>query len=213
MPAHFVSNRDESVPLFATPWMERLTHVHPAVPVVLYSPVILYYAWRAAVSSGVLGMVAQVMVGVVCWSLVEYTLHRWVFHYEPRSTWGKRLHFLAHGVHHDYPRDSTRLVMPPSVSIPLAVVFRALFVSSAGGYADGLFAGFALGYVLYDTIHFATHHWPMRGRVGRALKRYHLTHHYRDDDLAFGVSSPLWDVVFRTLPRGAPGEDQSNRTS
>lgn len=201
MSAHFVSNRDESVPLFATPWLERLSHVHPAVPLVLYAPVIALFGWRAAVASGVLVTVAQLLAGLLIWSFIEYVLHRWAFHYAPSTDWGRRLHFLAHGVHHDYPRDSTRLVMPPAVSLPLAVLFWAAFRALAGPFADGLFAGFALGYLAYDMIHFATHHWPMPGRVGRALKRYHLLHHYREDDAAYGVSSPLWDVVFGTLPR------------
>jgi sterol desaturase/sphingolipid hydroxylase (fatty acid hydroxylase superfamily) len=199
--ARFVSNRDESVPLFKSPWMERLSHVHPAVPVLLYSPVIAYFAWRAGSAWGLWRTLGLVAAGILVWTLVEYVLHRWVFHYEPRSAWGKRIHFLAHGVHHDYPRDSTRLVMPPAVSMPLAVVFWATFTLLAGAFADGLFAGFTLGYVAYDTIHFATHHWSMRGRIGGALKRYHSLHHYDDDDRGFGVSSPLWDVVFGTLPR------------
>lgn len=197
----FVSNRDESPTLFTTPWMERLSHVHPAVPVLLYAPVIAFFAWRAATQMGMLGTLSLLAAGLFVWTFVEYALHRWVFHYEPSSRWGKRIHFLAHGVHHDYPRDSSRLVMPPAVSVPLAVLFWAGFSVLAQSYADGLFAGFALGYVLYDTIHFATHHWPMRGRIGRALKRYHILHHYDDDESGFGVSSPLWDVVFGTLPQ------------
>jgi sterol desaturase/sphingolipid hydroxylase (fatty acid hydroxylase superfamily) len=205
MADRFVSNRDESVPLFATPWLERLSHVHPAVPVVLYAPVIVYLTWRTVASVGVLSTLAQLVGGVVVWTLVEYVLHRWVFHYEPRTRWGQRLHFLAHGVHHDYPRDSTRLVMPPAVSVPLAVVFWGAFQFVGGSRAEGLFAGFAMGYVLYDTIHFATHHWSMRGPLGRALKRYHLRHHYHDDAAGFGVSTPLWDVVFGTLPRRHDG--------
>jgi sterol desaturase/sphingolipid hydroxylase (fatty acid hydroxylase superfamily) len=202
MPQHFVSNRDESVPLFTTPWLERLSHVHPAVPVAIYAPVIAYFGWRA-IDGGAVAALGQLVVGLVIWSLVEYVLHRWVFHYTPRTTWGRRVHFLAHGVHHDFPRDSTRLVMPPAVSIPLAFAFWGAFRALTGPASHGIFAGFVLGYLLYDMIHFATHHWPMHGRVGHALKRYHLRHHYRDEQTAYGVSSPLWDVVFGTRPRRA----------
>ena len=200
MSRRFVSNRDETVPLFQQRWLERLSHVHPATPLVLYTPVIGWFGWHAVRAHGWWTTAGLAVVGVLLWTLVEYVLHRWVFHYEPRSAWGQRLHFLMHGVHHAYPRDSTRLVMPPAVSVPLALLFVGLFRWSAGAWADGLSAGFAIGYVAYDTIHFATHHLPMPGAFGRALKAYHLRHHYADDDRGFGVSSPLWDVVFRTMP-------------
>lgn len=181
--------------------MERLSHVHPAVPVLLYAPVVATFGWRALATHGATTALGLLLGGVLLWTFVEYALHRWVFHYEPSSTWGKRIHFLSHGVHHDYPRDSTRLVMPPAVSVPLALLFWGAFTLLAASAADGLFAGFVLGYLLYDMIHFATHHWSMDSRIGRALKRYHSLHHYDDEHRGFGVSSPLWDLVFGTLPR------------
>jgi sterol desaturase/sphingolipid hydroxylase (fatty acid hydroxylase superfamily) len=137
--------------------------------------------------------------GIFFWTLTEYILHRFVFHFHPSSAWGQRLHFLAHGVHHDYPNDSTRLVMPPSVSIPLAVLFYGLFsLLIPGGFLPAYFAGFLFGYVCYDTIHYATHHAPMKGRLGHWLKQHHLRHHYVDDQNGFGVSTPFWDHVFGT---------------
>lgn len=205
MPSKFVSNRDESVPLFDSPWLERLSHVHPAVPALVYGPVIAWSTLRGWSTLGGLSFVGLAMGGVLTWTLVEYVLHRWLFHYVPRSAAGRRLHFLAHGVHHDYPRDSTRLVMPPAVSIPVALVFWWLFRVVAGAGVHAVFAGFVLGYLAYDTLHFAVHHWPMRSRVGAFLKAYHLKHHYHDDHTGYGVTSPLWDVVFRS----APGRDQS----
>jgi dihydroceramide fatty acyl 2-hydroxylase len=141
--------------------------------------------------------------GMLLWTFAEYWIHRAIFHYEPKSQWGQRLHFLIHGVHHAYPRDSTRLVMPPVVSIPLAILFYALFDWLFGSYQPAVFAGFVLGYVLYDSIHYATHHLPMRGRIGRFLKAYHMRHHYVDDGKAFGISTPLWDWVFGTYIRSS----------
>jgi sterol desaturase/sphingolipid hydroxylase (fatty acid hydroxylase superfamily) len=140
---------------------------------------------------------------MLLWTFAEYWIHRAIFHYEPKSQWGQRLHFLIHGVHHAYPRDSTRLVMPPVVSIPLAILFYALFDWLFGSYQPAVFAGFVLGYVLYDSIHYATHHLPMRGRIGRFLKAHHMRHHYVDDGKAFGISTPLWDWVFGTYIRSS----------
>src|SRR5437867_9480357 len=119
--------------------------------------------------------------GILIWTLLEYIIHRCVFHYEPKSRWGKFLHFMLHGVHHDYPNDASRLVMPPSVSIPLALVFYGIFLVLFGRYASAPFAGLVFGYLCYDMIHYAMHHFPMNRGVWLWLKQYHLRHHYQDD--------------------------------
>lgn len=186
--------------MFESDFMEFFSHVHPATPHVIYLPLMSYALYVAEAHRGQpLSRVALLFLGgLVIWTFVEYSMHRWVFHYEPKSRWGKRLHFMLHGVHHDYPNDATRLVMPPAVSLPLAVVFYALFVLLFGRFAPAIFAGLLAGYLFYDTIHYATHHFSMRRGVWQWLKKYHLRHHYQDDEIGFGVSSPLWDYVFRT---------------
>jgi sterol desaturase/sphingolipid hydroxylase (fatty acid hydroxylase superfamily) len=109
------------------------------------------------------------------------------------------MHFLLHGVHHDYPNDSKRLVMPPSVSIPLAVLFYGLFILVLGEvYTAPFLAGFLVGYICYDEIHYATHHAPMKSRFWLAIKHHHILHHFRDPERGFGVSNPAWDYVFGT---------------
>jgi sterol desaturase/sphingolipid hydroxylase (fatty acid hydroxylase superfamily) len=67
-------------------------------------------------------------------------------------------------------------------------------------------AGLLTGYIAYDMTHYYTHHGKPRSRVGKYLKRYHLAHHHKEPDRLFGVSNPLWDVVFRTgMPKsGVP---------
>jgi dihydroceramide fatty acyl 2-hydroxylase len=201
MPKLFVSNKDESVRLFKSDFLERFSHVHWSIPIILYVPASVFFLTRAdELKAG--AILFWFLGGIFFWTLTEYILHRFVFHYQPTSGWGKRLHFLAHGVHHDYPSDSTRLVMPPSVSIPLAVLFYGLFFLVIPAAAlTAFFAGFLFGYVCYDTIHYATHHAPMNGRLGRWLKQHHLRHHFRDDEHGFGVSTPLWDYVFGTMEK------------
>lgn len=199
MPAKFISNRDETIPLFKNPWLERMTHIHPATPAVVFLPIAGWFLWQALQDASWLLVAGQVVLGMFIWTLTEYSLHRWVFHYHPSSDLGKQLHFLMHGVHHDYPQDHTRLVMPPPVSIPLAAAFGLAFSWMFGAQYEAIFTGFLIGYVVYDTTHYATHHWKMQSRVGQFLREYHLRHHFRDDDLGYGVSSPLWDYVFRTV--------------
>ena len=200
MARSYVSNRNESVRMFKSDFMEFFSHVHPATPLVLYLPVIGYMLYAAFFQSklSVLIVAGLFPLGVLSWTLLEYIIHRYVFHYEPKSRFGNRLHFIVHGVHHDYPNDARRLVMPPSVSIPLAIVFWVLFAITFGRFAPPISAGFGFGYVCYDSIHFAIHHFAMKRGVWSWLKQYHLHHHYKDDHAGYGVSSPLWDYVFRT---------------
>lgn len=196
----YVSNGDESVRMFKNDTLEFFSHVHPSVPAILYLPVIGYMFYESAVSGISLYYVfALFVIGVFVWSLTEYILHRFIFHLVPRSEWGKKIHFMFHGVHHDYPNDSTRLVMPPIVSIPLAVIFYFGFTNVLGAhYLPPFFAGFIAGYLTYDLAHYAFHHFSLHGRISLYLKQQHMRHHYMDPDNNFGVSSPMWDFVFGT---------------
>jgi len=200
MERQYVSNKNESVRMFESDFMEFFSHVHPATPVVLYTPLIAYLLYAAFVNSrlSILAVAGLFTVGILIWTLLEYVIHRYVFHYEPKTRFGKLLHFVVHGVHHDYPNDATRLVMPPIISIPLAAFFYVLFASTLGRFAPAVSAGFGFGYVCYDTIHYATHHFAMKRGVWQWLKQYHLRHHYKDDEAGYGVSSPLWDFIFGT---------------
>jgi sterol desaturase/sphingolipid hydroxylase (fatty acid hydroxylase superfamily) len=201
MPAKFVSNKDETIPLFEHPMLERLTHIHPATPAVVFLPSAGWFLWQGLQLGTWPMALGLLLAGLFIWTLTEYSLHRWVFHYQPKSRFGQTLHFLMHGIHHDYPQDHTRLVMPPPVSLPLAALFGFAFRGVFGVQFPAIFAGFLVGYVIYDTTHYATHHWKMKGPIGRYLREYHLRHHYRDDDLGYGVSSPMWDYVFGTVAR------------
>jgi sterol desaturase/sphingolipid hydroxylase (fatty acid hydroxylase superfamily) len=139
------------------------------------------------------------------WTFAEYILHRYVFHWTNETAWGKRIHFLLHGVHHEYPSDKDRLVMPLLTSVPLAVVFYSLFTLTMGrGIGEPFFAGFVVGYLFYDGTHYYVHHFVPTTRWGKFLRRHHLTHHFADHDGGFGVSTPLWDLVFRTMPAKKP---------
>ena len=211
MAQRYVSNKNESVRMFESDFMEFFSHVHPATPLVIYVPLMAYMFYLALVVRAVPAHMVAILfgLGVLIWSFVEYTMHRWVFHYEPKSRWGKRFHFMLHGVHHDYPNDASRLVMPPAVSAPLAVIFYAIFVLLFGRFAPAAFAGLLAGYLFYDTLHYATHHFSMKRGVWLWLKKYHLRHHYQDDHVGYGVTSPLWDNIFGTRAKretDAPAE-------
>jgi sterol desaturase/sphingolipid hydroxylase (fatty acid hydroxylase superfamily) len=215
MSGNFVSKKDESVRLFQNDFLEFWTRVHWSVPLVIYLPVIGFLLHGAARVEGLgpTSMAWLFAAGALAWTLAEYLIHRHVFHFEPRGRLLKQLFWLFHGIHHDYPNDSRRLVMPPAVSVPLAVLFYMGFLALLGKpRVDPFFAGFLTGYLAYDMIHYAIHHiaWR-RSRIGLFLKQHHFRHHFQDGDRGFGVSSPLWDYVFGTrhLP-AAPEREQSD---
>jgi sterol desaturase/sphingolipid hydroxylase (fatty acid hydroxylase superfamily) len=189
--------------MFENDFLERFSRIHPATVFVVWIPVAALFLGRSVVRHDVpLGAIAALFVtGAFTWSLSEYVLHRWVFHWTNDTPWGKRVHFLLHGVHHDFPNDKDRLVMPLPTSVPLAVIFYSLFHFTMGAAAAGpFFAGFTIGYLFYDGTHYFVHHFTPKSRWGKFLRKHHMTHHFADHDGGFGVSSPLWDYVFRTLP-------------
>jgi len=141
------------------------------------------------------------IAGVFTWTLSEYCLHRFLFHYPARSKLGKWLVFLFHGNHHHDPKDKTRLVMPPAGAIPIMAALYLLFgLVIPSPWIEPFCAFFIIGYLVYDYIHYATHHFPMRNPVAKYLKHYHLKHHFSGQEGRYGVSSPLWDLVFGTRP-------------
>jgi dihydroceramide fatty acyl 2-hydroxylase len=196
-----------SPPLFRSRFLDFFSRIHPAVPALIYGPVIaalIVFAARDGMAA--LEIVLLVAGGLVLWTLSEYWLHRKIFHWDPDHPIGHRLHFIIHGVHHDHPNDRMRLVMPPGASIPLAALFFGLFWLAFGlPTALPLFAGFLVGYLMYDYMHYYLHHFVPKSKLARQLREQHMRHHFQDHRYGYGVSSPLWDVVFRTLPRTRRG--------
>ena len=191
-----------SPPMFKTPWLDRFTRVHPAVPVLLYLPAIAVLFALGLGEAGLWNSIGLALGGYAVWTLTEYWLHRVVFHFEPEKGLGARLHWMIHGVHHDHPNDPMRLVMPPSASVPLALLFGAVFWLVLGSQWWMPFtAGFLAGYLAYDMIHYHVHHHRPRTAVGRRLRELHMRHHFQDDERGFGVSAPYWDHVFGTPPQ------------
>ncbi len=187
--------------MFQSGFLDRFTRVHPAVPVVVFAPVIALLAWSGVARAGLGAAAVLVACGYAFWTLTEYWMHRTVFHFEPASGWGRRLHWMLHGVHHDHPNDPLRLVMPPSASVPLAAAFCLTFWLLLGaGSAPAFAAGFLGGYLAYDMVHYCLHHHTPTSAAGRRLRELHMRHHFQDDERGFGVSAPWWDLVFGTSP-------------
>jgi len=208
---HPISHDKEPIRLFKSDFLEFFTHIHPIVVVIIWLPVAVWFLYRPvtlipATGGSWLNIPVGFLAGLFVWTFAEYTMHRFVFHFHPRTPLQERISFLFHGVHHAQPQCKTRLVMPPAVSIPFGLFIYGLsylvwaLLLNAAQFLDPFMSGMAIGYLGYDLTHYATHHFPMRAGVLKYLKRHHLKHHYKTPSMRFGVSSSVWDRVFGTLP-------------
>ena len=199
-----------SLRLFKSDFLEFFTHISPLLVLFLFSAVITYFLARGAQENqgAVLWRVLLPWVlGLIIWTPAEYLLHRFVFHFSPKnpSEHMKRILFLMHGVHHAQPREKSRLVMPPVLSLPMAVVLWLLFNYLVGNLfglpliVPGLFAGFMSGYLIYDMTHYALHHFSLSGEYFRKLRQHHMGHHFKTHNAKYGVSTWIWDKVFHTM--------------
>jgi sterol desaturase/sphingolipid hydroxylase (fatty acid hydroxylase superfamily) len=165
---HEIIHDKEPIRLFKSNFLEFFTHIHPAVVAIIWIPVFVYFMYTAIrdylaapVATGgsfPLHIVLGFPLGLLLWTLAEYLLHRFVFHFPPKTPRMERATFLFHGVHHSQPMCKTRLVMPPAASIPLAFLFYCLFyliwvkLLGASLWLAPTFSGFIAGYlILYST--------------------------------------------------------------
>lgn len=187
--------------LFKSQYMEMMTKTHPIVIYSLYFPVIVLMLYYGAAYKN-LPVSLEIMLffgGAFFWSFFEYILHRFVFHLVAETPRLQRIIYTMHGVHHEFPRDRERLFMPPVPSILVATITFSLTLALMGWNALAFFPGFLFGYLVYGSMHYAIHAFAPP-KFMKALWRNHHLHHYKTPDKGFGVSSVLWDVVFRTIP-------------
>jgi sterol desaturase/sphingolipid hydroxylase (fatty acid hydroxylase superfamily) len=199
----FIRETPESPRMFESDFFDLFSRTHPALVPILFVPGAGISFWLSLTLGrvGLFTTVGLFVGGFVAWTLLEYWLHRLFFHWQPGGKWGERMHFLVHGVHHTWPRDKYRLVMPPAVSISLYFIFLGIFLLLLGQrYAWGAHSGLVVGYMFYDLTHYYLHHYSPKTEYGRRLKKNHMLHHFKDHNSRFGVSNMVWDRVFGTGP-------------
>lgn len=187
--------------LFKNQYLEFLTKTHPLVIWGMYLPILVllpYYSLQVLHFKGV-SVFLLLIGGVFFWSFTEYLLHRFAFHYHAESEFGKKIHYVLHGNHHEYPRDKERLFMPAAPSLITAFVLFLLMYLVLGKNVFPFFPGFMFGYLIYGSMHYAIHAWNPPFKWMKGLWRNHHLHHYKNDERGFGVSSTLWDHVFGTM--------------
>ncbi len=189
--------------MFDNPIMERISRTHISIPITMFlvfAGISFYYALtdtRISLGLGLLVMLA----GYIFFTFVEYMMHKYFFHMEPDTPIKDKLQYSVHGVHHDYPKDKDRLAMPPFVSAAYAAISYLLFKLILGDFAFYFLPGFLVGYASYLGVHYIVHAFNPPKNFFKILWVNHAIHHYKDPDIAFGVSTPLWDIVFGTMPK------------
>lgn len=189
--------------LFRNKFLEKLSRTHISVPITLlnvYSAGSLYWGFTRT-GLGVLTIAGLFFTGIISWTFFEYITHRFLWHMDTDTDFRKKLQYNLHGIHHEYPKDKDRLALPPVVSLTIATLLLFLFYFALGSYSFGFFSGFVTGYTLYLCVHYIVHAYQPPKNFMKALWINHGIHHYKDDEHAFGVSSPLWDIILGTMPR------------
>jgi sterol desaturase/sphingolipid hydroxylase (fatty acid hydroxylase superfamily) len=197
----FTPKNKGSRQLFKNPVLEKLTRTHIAVPLVIYfaySIVLLYWSvTHTSLSAGI--SVGMFILGALAFSWVEYMVHRHVFHMKTFTELRAKIQYTVHGVHHEFPKDKDRLAMPPLLSVTTSTILLLVFKVLLGELVFSFLPGFLVGYAAYLSIHYMVHAYPPPKNFFKILWINHSIHHYKDGEIIFGVSSPLWDYIYGTI--------------
>ena len=191
-----------SAQLFENPALERLSHTHIAWPVGIFMATAcssLYYGFTHGFLGG-LSALALFMGGWLFFSFMEYAVHRYLYHLPATTAKRAKIQYTMHGVHHEFPKDKSRLAMPPIISVFVVSLLFFIFRLAFGSWAFGILAGLTFGYATYLFVHYSIHAYAPPKNFLKVWWTHHSQHHYRQDEVAFGVSSTLWDHLIGTMP-------------
>lgn len=197
-----MSEKVDNTRIFKNNFLELLTYTSFPLHVVFYGGIsVLFYVLGIYYSNTSLFKGALIWVAALFgWTFLEYLLHRFVFHFVNENKYVQKFHFIFHGVHHDFPHEEKRTMMPPSggtIFISLILLICYLIFGTTGFLVTG---GIVFGYLCYSGLHYCIHMYKAP-KFLQPLWTHHLLHHYQDDEMAFGVSNRFWDRVFNTMPK------------
>lgn len=148
-------------------------------------------------------------LGVMIWTLLEYGLHRFVFHIQipvqnPRL---KEIVNASHMAHHAAPRNPDKVLVRPMYGLVISLLLGSLLYALSGSLFStaGVLTGIWTGFLYYEAVHYRVHFSLSGSGFVARQRRAHFYHHFTNNKRCFGVTSPLWDYVFgTTLPRINP---------
>jgi sterol desaturase/sphingolipid hydroxylase (fatty acid hydroxylase superfamily) len=189
--------------LFQNPVLEKLTRTHIAVPLTIFAVFSLaLLAWSVTHTSlSASTTIGLFLLGVIAFTWVEYVVHRFVFHMKTYTVLRTKIQYIVHGVHHEYPKDKDRLAMPPLLSVTITTILLLLFRLVMGDFTFAFLPGFLVGYAAYLGVHYMVHAFAPPKNIFKFLWINHGTHHYKNGEMIYGVSSPLWDYIYGTMKK------------
>jgi len=152
----------------------------------------LLLTFRASIHPHLVIWASSYVCGLAAWTLIEYLLHRVLFHHAPILS-------RVHELHHNSPQDL--IGTPGWVSALVGLILVASPICFMLGFNIGIPAttGLATGYLCYVFVHYATHHrHPRRNSYLYRARVRHAHHHYFSHSGNFGVTTSVWDHVFGT---------------
>jgi len=174
----------------------------PWLPYLVMGPIAIGSLTESYFALSTTRWLALAAFGALVWSLVEYAMHRWLFHAPATSESSRVVLLLVHGHHHVWPDDRWRIAATPIQFGSLALLLFGIFsLALPGPDAHATFGGAMVGYLAYEAVHYFAHHGRVQDGWLGALRRHHMRHHHDDPRSRWGIGSPLWDVVFRTMGR------------
>jgi sterol desaturase/sphingolipid hydroxylase (fatty acid hydroxylase superfamily) len=197
----FIPKNKGTKRLFQNPVLEKLTRTHISVPLIIFSffsiGLLFWSVTHTNLSAGT--TIGMFFLGFIAFTWVEYMIHRHVFHMKTYNDLRSKFQYTIHGVHHEFPKDKDRLAMPPLLSVTISTILLLLFRLIMGDLVFSFLPGFLVGYAAYLAIHYMVHAFPPPKNLFKILWINHGTHHYKNGESIFGVSSPLWDYIYGTM--------------
>jgi 4-hydroxysphinganine ceramide fatty acyl 2-hydroxylase len=141
-------------------------------------------------------------IGMFVWTLLEYGLHRFIFHIDFKFQNPKTAELVnsSHLNHHAMPRDPDKLLVRPGYGLTVSAILFGLAYLVSGSFfsTSGIMAGIWAGFLYYEAVHYRVHLTAAPSGFIARQRRAHFYHHFTNREKCFGVTSPLWDYVFRT---------------
>lgn len=191
--------------IFKNPTLNKFTKTDSLLVIRAYfviSIAIYLYGFLNINSVSLIWKIILPILGLLFFTFIEYIVHRYLYHsgddYLDENNW----QFKIHGIHHSIPREKHYLAMPLILALIVAAILFGILSLALGANIYFFFPGFLAGYAIYLYMHFIIHTKnPPKNSKLKYLWTHHNIHHYKHDDKAFGVSSPLWDYIFGTMPK------------
>ncbi len=200
--APFVSHKEVPAEIYDKEIFANMYTTNPVGYLYFYVPLFLVLTIYslAVLAISIFTYFAYVAAAIGFWTVFEYVMHRYFFHWQPTNKWGKQFIYSLHKAHHEYPNDNRLLLVSWLLSFPSFLMLYGLFYVLLGSVnVNPFMAGMVACYIAYDWLHYASHNYNFKNSLFQKLKRHHMMHHFQDKEKNYGFTSTLWDKILNTF--------------